>query len=328
MSTSKTPQQPIDSGFDKNTTALEVIAGRDLSGKFAIVTGGYSGLGLETTRALASAGAIVLVPARRPEHAREELAALNNLPGEIEVDTLDLGNLDSVKAFTQGFIERGQSIDLLINNAAIMACPETRLAHDREAQFATNHLGHFAMTSRLYPALKADGGARVISLSSTGHKLSPIRWDDLMFEKDEYNKWVAYGQAKTANSLFAVQLDALGKGDNVRAFAVHPGGIMTPLQRHLPKEEMIALGWIDDAGNVNAIFKNPEQGAATSVWTATAPILEGHGGVYCEDCNIALPTEPGSATARYSGVDAHAISGEEARKLWALSELLTGVSAF
>lgn len=322
-----TPQQPLESGFDKDSTALDVVAGMDLSGKFAVVTGGYSGLGFETTRALASAGANVLVPARRPEHASKELAALSDLPGSIHVETLDLGDLPSVKAFAQRFIDSGQSIDMLINNAAIMACPETRLAQDREAQFATNHLGHYAMTLLLYPALKAKGGARVVSLSSTGHKLSPIRWDDLMFEKDEYNKWVAYGQAKTANSLFAVQLDALGKGDNVRAFAVHPGGIMTPLQRHLPKEEMIAMGWIDEAGTVNAIFKNPQQGAATSVWTATAPILEGQGGVYCEDCNIALPTEPGSATARYSGVDAHAIDGEEALKLWTLSELLTGVTA-
>lgn len=322
-----TPQAAIDSGFDKDSSASEVIAGIDLTGKFAVVTGGYSGLGLETTRALVAAGASVLVPARRPEHARTELAALADLPGTVEVDELDLGDLTSVKAFAQRFTDGRKSIDILINNAAIMACPETRLAHEREAQFTTNHLGHYAMTSLLYPALKADGGARVVSLSSTGHKLSPIRWDDLMFEKDEYNKWVAYGQAKTANSLFAVQLDALGKGDNVRAFAVHPGGIMTPLQRHLPKEEMIAMGWIDEAGTVNAIFKNPEQGAATSVWAATAPILEGQGGVYCEDCNIALPTEPGSGTARYSGVDAHAIDDEEALKLWTLSELLTGVTA-
>lgn len=321
-----TSQAPIDSGFDKNSTALEVVSGIDLSGKLAIVTGGYSGLGLETSRALATAGAKVLVPARRPEHAQAELAALKDLPGDIEVDSLDLGDLESVKAFAQRFNESGRSIDILINNAAIMACPETRLAHEREAQFTTNHLGHFAMTLLLYPALKAEGGARVVSLSSTGHKLSPIRWDDLMFEKDDYNKWVAYGQAKTANSLFAVELDALGQADGVRAFAVHPGGIMTPLQRHLPKEEMIAMGWIDEAGTVNAIFKSPEQGAATSVWAATSPALNGHGGVYCEDCNIASNTDIGSSTARYSGVDPHGVDAEEARKLWALSELLTGVS--
>ncbi|EAQ98191.1 SDR family NAD(P)-dependent oxidoreductase [Congregibacter litoralis] len=321
-----TAQTPIASGFDGNNTALEVIDGIDLSGKQAVVTGGYSGLGLETTRALATAGAKVLVPARRPEHAKAELAAFADLPGEIEIDILDLGDLESVQDFANRFLERGRSIDMLINNAAIMACPETRLAQNREAQFATNHLGHFALTMRLYPALKASGGARVVSLSSTGHKLSPIRWDDLMFDEDEYNKWIAYGQAKTANSLFAVELDALGKSDDVRAFAVHPGGIMTPLQRHLPREEMIAMGWIDEEGTVNAIFKNPEQGAATSVWAATAPALDAHGGVYCEDCNIAAETVKGSDKARFSGVDAHAIDSGEAKKLWSLSELLTGTS--
>lgn len=319
-------QSPINSGFDKDSSAMEVIAGIDLTGKMAVVTGGYSGLGLETTRALAAAGASVLVPARRPEHARAELAALAELPGSIEVDALDLGDLASVKAFAQRFIDSGKSIDILINNAAIMACPETRLAQDWEAQFGTNHLGHFAMTALLYPALAANGGARVVSLSSTGHKLSPIRWDDLMFTRDDYNKWIAYGQAKTANSLFAVELDARGQKDKVRAFAVHPGGIMTPLQRHLPKEEMIAMGWIDEAGTVNAIFKNPEQGAATTVWAATAAALDEHGGVYCEDCNIANNTEAGSDTARYRGVDTHAVDAEEARKLWAVSELLTGIT--
>ncbi|WP_439100225.1 oxidoreductase [Congregibacter sp.] len=319
-----TAQTPMDSGFDRNSTALEVIDGIDLSGRQAIVTGGYSGLGLETTRALATAGANVLVPARRPDHAWAELAVYADLPGDINVETLDLGDLESVKVFAQRFIASGKSIDILINNAAIMACPETRLAQDREAQFATNHLGHFALTRLLYPALRANGGARVVSLSSTGHKLSPIRWDDLMFDKDEYSKWIAYGQAKTANSLFAVELDTRGKADGVRAFAVHPGGIMTPLQRHLPREEMIAMGWIDEAGTVNAIFKSPEQGAATSIWTATAPALEGHGGVYCEDCDIAAETVAGSDTARFSGVDAHAVDPGEAKKLWALSELLTG----
>lgn len=321
-----TTQAAIDSGFNRDSSASEVIAGIDLTGKLAVVTGGYSGLGLETTRALAAAGASVLVPARRPDHARSELAALADLPGSTEVDELDLGDLPSVKAFARRFMNSGRSIDILINNAAIMACPETRLAQDWEAQFATNHLGHFAMTMLLYPALAADGGARVVSLSSTGHKLSPIRWDDVMFTRDEYHKWVAYGQAKTANSLFAVELDARGQTDNVRAFAVHPGGIMTPLQRHLPREEMIAMGWIDEAGTVNAIFKNTEQGAATTVWAATAPGLKDQGGVYCEDCNIADRTEAGSEAARFKGVDAHAVDPGEAHKLWALSELLTGIT--
>ena len=324
----QTEQKPVGSGFDRDSTALEVIGDADLAGKLAVVTGGYSGLGLETTRALAAAGATVLVPARRVDHAKSELAALEDLAGSIEVDALDLGDLASVAAFAERFLDAGRSIDLLINNAAIMACPETRLANGWEAQFATNHLGHFALTQRLRPALVANGGARVVALSSAGHKLSPIRWDDLMFEKEPYNKWVAYGQAKTANSLFAVHLDALGQSAGVRAFAVHPGGILTPLQRHLPREEMLALGWIDEKGTVNAIFKSPEQGASTTVWAATADKLQELGGVYCEDCEIALPTDANSRKARYSGVDAHAIDLAAAARLWELSVELTGADGF
>ncbi len=323
-----TPQAPIGSGFNRDTTALEAVQDVDLRGKTAIVTGGYSGLGLETTRALASAGATVIVPARRVEHAQQELAAITDVAGNIEVDALDLGDLASVETFADGFLAKDQSIDLLINNAAIMACPETRLANGWEAQFATNHLGHFALTNRLYPALARDGGARVVALSSTGHKLSPIRWDDVMFSQDNYDKWIAYGQAKTANCLFAVDLDRQAQGDCVRAFAVHPGGIMTPLQRHLPREEMIAFGWIDEDGKVNEIFKNPEQGASTTVWAATAPTLAGMGGVYCEDCDIAAPTEVGKPEARYQGINDHAIDPEAARRLWSLSAELTGVNAF
>jgi NAD(P)-dependent dehydrogenase (short-subunit alcohol dehydrogenase family) len=318
-----TPQRPIDSGFGARSTAAEVLERIDLSGRLAIVTGGYSGLGLETVRALSGAGASVMVPARRPEHAAEVLEGVER----VEVLELDLGNLDSVFACAQQVLDSGRSIDILINNAAIMACPETRVGPGWEAQFATNHLGHFAFTNVLWPQLAADGGARVVALSSTGHKLSPIRFDDLQWETG-YEKWPAYGQAKTANSLFAVQLDALGQDAGVRAFAAHPGGIMTPLQRHLSREEMIASGWMDEEGNVDERFKTPEQGASTSTWAATAPALAGMGGVYCENCDIARPTEVGSPTARIEGVDAHAIDRDDAARLWAVSAELTGVDAF
>ena len=310
------------------STPTDVLGGADLTGKVAVVTGGYSGLGLETTRSLSAAGADVVVPARRPDHAREVIGTnIGDTTGTISVDEMDLGDLASVTAFANRFLESGRSIDILINNAAIMACPETRIGDAWEAQFATNHLGHYVMTNTLFPALAAGGGARVVSLSSTGHKLSDIRWDDVQFTS-HYDKWVAYGQAKTANSLFAVQLDALGQSQGVRAFAVHPGGIMTELQRHLPQEEMIAMGWMDADGNINDLFKTPEQGAATSVWAATSSQLDGAGGVYCEDCDIAAVADPEDPMARFRGVSAHGVDTTSAERLWALSAELTGVNAF
>lgn len=325
--TSITPQQPIGSGFGPRTTAAEALAGIDLSGKLAVLTGGYSGLGLETARALAGAGAAVVVPARRPEHAREALAQAGV---EAEVGTLDLGDLDSVRAFATAFLDSDRPIDLLINNAAIMANPETRVGPGWESQFATNHLGHFALANHLWPALAAaPDGARVVALSSSGHKRSPVVFDDIMFDRRPYEKWQAYGQAKSANSLFAVQLDQLGADAGVRAFAVHPGGILTPLQRHLSKEEMMDFGWIDAEGNVlETRFKTPEQGASTTVWAATSAQLDGKGGVYCEDCDVAAPTDPESEDARVRGVDAHAIDRDAAARLWEVSAALTGVDAF
>lgn len=319
-----TAQHALGSGFGGRSTAAEVVAGIDLTGRTAVVTGGYSGLGYETVKALAGAGAEVVVPARRPEVAAGVLAGL---APAVRVDELDLADLASVRAFAERQLATGAAIDLLINNAAVMASPLLRVGPGWESQFATNHLGHYLLTNLLRPALVADGGARVISLSSTGHKLSGIRFDDPQFETG-YDKWLAYGQAKTANSLFAVQLDALAAGDGVRAFAVHPGGIMTELQRHLPRAEMIAAGWMDEAGTVNERFKSPEQGAATSTWAATSALLDGLGGVYCEDCDIAEPTVPGSPDARIAGVDAHAVDRAEAQRLWALSAELTGEDAF
>ncbi|QHY94552.1 Fatty acyl-CoA reductase [Streptomyces sp. S4.7] len=319
-----TPQHRIGSGFGAASTAEEVLRGVDLAGKLAVVTGGYSGLGLETTRALAGAGAHVVVPARRRAVAGEAVAGISGAAGKVEVDELDLGDLDSVRAFAERFLASGRGIDMMIDNAGIMACPETRVGLGWEAQFATNHLGHYALVNRLWPALER-GGARVVSVSSAGHRSSPIRWDDVQFERG-YDKWQAYGQAKTANVLFAVRLDALGRDSGVRAFSLHPGGILTPLQRHLPKEEMVALGWIDEEGNpLNRSFKTPEQGAATQVWAATSPQLAGAGGVYCEDCDIAEPADEADSKG---GVREYAKDPEQAARLWALSAELTGVDAF
>jgi len=318
-----TTQDPIGSGFGPRSTPADVLAGVDLTGRTAIVTGGYSGRVLETTRGLADAGAHVIVPARRPAHADEILAGLDG----VEVAALDLADQASVRTFAEGFLATGRGVDILINNAAIMASPEARVGPGWESQFATNHLGHYTLTNLLWPALARDGGARVVALTSTGHKLSPIRFDDPQFATG-YDKWLAYGQAKTADSLFAVHLDALGAPHGVRAFAVHPGGIMTELQRHLPRAEMLAMGWFDADGNLNDRFKTPAQGAATSVWAATSPALAGLGGVYCEDCDIAAPTEIGSPEARVRGVDVHAIDPDAAARLWTLSAELTGVNAF
>jgi len=322
-----TPQHPIGSGFGYRTTAAEAVAGIDLGGKLAIVTGGYSGLGLETVKALAGAGAHVVVPSRRPDHAADVLSEIDPGPGSVEVEALDLSDLDSVRAFAQRFLDSDRSVDMQINNAAVMAAPEEWVGPGWELQFATNHLGHFALTNLLWPALER-GGARVVALTSTGHKLSPIRFDDINFETTPYDKWIAYGQAKTADSLFAVQLDALGQDRGVRAFAVHPGGIFTPLQRHLPREEMVAAGWMSEDGTPDERMKTPEQGAATSVWAATSPQLDGMGGVYCEDCDIANPTDPDDPMARYRGVNAHAIDRDDAARLWAVSAEMTGVNAF
>ncbi|WP_017597930.1 SDR family NAD(P)-dependent oxidoreductase [Nocardiopsis lucentensis] len=315
-----TPQKTIGSGFGPRSTAKEVLEGIDLTGRTAVVTGGYSGIGLETTRALAAAGARVVVPARRPESAERELAGIEGA----EVDTLDLSDLDSVRAFSKRLLATGRTIDVLVNNAGIMACPRWTAGPGWEYQFATNHLGHFALTNRLWPAL-ADGGARVVSVSSAGHHNSPIRWDDPWFEGG-YDRWKAYGQAKTANVLFAVHLDRLGEASGVRAFSLHPGAILTPLQRHMAKEEMVANGWIDEDGNLaDPSFKTPEQGAATQVWAATSPQLAGMGGVYCEDCEIAAPA--GTDDTR-PGVRSYATDPGQAERLWAFSAELTGVDAF
>ena len=315
-----TPQAPINSPFAMRSTAAEVIAGIDLTGKTALVTGGYSGLGKETVRALASAGAKVLVGARRPIVAATDLA---DVEGDVSILKLDLSDPKSIAAFALAINEQVAKLDLLINNAAIMACPQERDARGYESQFATNHLGHFHMTALLWPLLKASGNARVVSLSSIGHARCGIDFDDPNFERREYDKWSAYGQAKTANALFAVHLDAIGQAHGVRAFAVHPGGIKTPLQRHLTMEEQVAMGWFKPDGTLADIFKSVEQGAATSIWCAASPLLESKGGVYCEDCDIAAAWSEGMP--RYSGVRAWAVDPAQAQRLWTMSEAMTGV---
>lgn len=320
-------QKPVNSNFHRKSTGQEVLADIHLNGKTAIVTGGYSGIGLETTRALAAKGVKVIIPVRSKKKASENLASVE---GTVQTAYMDLGDLKSVNDFASTMLKEIDRLDLLINNAGIMACPETRVGPGWEAQFGINHMGHFALTNALLPLLKKTSGARVVSLSSTGHKISGIRWEDIHYQSGNYDKWQAYGQSKTANALFANALSRRLQETGGLAFAVHPGGIFTPLQRHLPQEEMVALGWIDQEGNPTELakqgFKTPEQGCSTTLWAATSPLLENKPGVYCEDCNIAAPTDLDSPMARYSGVNAHACDDEAAEQLWKISEdFLKGV---
>ncbi len=317
-----TVQKPIASPFGMRSTAMNVISGIDLTGKTALVTGGYSGLGLETVRALAGAGARVFVAARRPDVAASDLEGMK---GDVTILQLDLSDPASIDSFADELATKTLKLDILINNAAIMACPLARDARGYESQFATNHLGHFQMTTRIWPLLKAAGaGTRVVVLSSIGHARGGVDFADPHFNAREYEKWTAYGQAKSANALFAIHLDEIGKAFGIRAFAVHPGGIKTPLQRHLTMEEQIAMGWFDKDGNANPLFKSTEEGAATSVWCAVSPLLDSEGGVYCEDCNIAAVWD--ESMHPYIGVREHAIDRENASALWAASEELTGVT--
>jgi NAD(P)-dependent dehydrogenase (short-subunit alcohol dehydrogenase family) len=314
-------QMPIGSGFGFKSTAEDVIAGHDLTGKIAIVTGGYSGIGLETTRAFASVGAHVIVPARDMAKAQDAVKAI---PG-VELAQLDLFDPASIDAFAQQFLNSRRPLHILVNNAGIMAVPLTRDSRGYESQFATNHLGHFQLTARLWPALVQANGARVISVSSRGHRFSGVDFDDPNFERRPYDKWVAYGQSKTANILFAIALDTRGQQDGMRAFSLHPGRILeTSLARHMSEEELLTA--IDNnelarqsTDPANYIKTIPE-GAATTVWCATSRQLDGMGGVYCEDCDVA-PVVPADSDGL--GVRRYAIDPEFAERLWSLSVTLT-----
>ncbi len=316
------PQQPLASGFSARSTAADVIRGIDLSGRTAIVTGGYSGIGVETTRALVGAGAHVVVPARNIEKARETLAGI-----DAELETIDLLDPASIDAFATRFLASGRPLHMLINSAGVMIPPLTRDTRGYEIQFSANHFGHYQLTTRLWPALRTAGGARVISVSSRGHRRADVDFDDWNYEHKPYDKYQAYGQSKTANALFAVSLDKRGAAYGIRALSLHPGAILTPLSRNMTDEDMKPWGLSRNAdGTYEAadpsLFKTTEQGAATSVWCATSPQLAGIGGVYCEDCDIAAPAVDGDMTR---GVAAYAIDPANAERLWALSEQATGV---
>ena len=290
-----------------------------------------SGIGLETTRALRAAGAQVIVPARDPAKAALALAGLDG----VEVEPMDLLDPAAIDAFAAGFLASGRPLHILVASAGIMACPLERDARGFEAQFATNHLGHWQLTARLWLALRRAGGARVVAVSSWGHRHSPVVFDDPNFQRRPYDRWAAYGQAKTANVLFALRLDQLGRAEGVRAFSLHPGSIVgTGLEQHLTREELRAAGAIDADGqpilDPARNLKTPRQGAATSVWCAASPQLDGKGGVYCENCDIAPLVAPEGAEgagvrqvgSRSLGVMPYAVDPRAADRLWRLSEEL------
>ncbi|HTA19608.1 MAG TPA: oxidoreductase [Polyangia bacterium] len=317
-----TTQAPLRSGFSAQTTAREAVGDARLDGRTAIVTGGYAGIGLETTRALVNAGATVIVPARTPDKARAALAGL----ARVELEALDLAAPSSIDAFAERFVASGRPLHILVNNAGVMATPFLRDARGFESQLATNHLGHFQLAARLWPALRAARGARVVALSSRGHARAGVDFDDPHFERRPYDKWVAYGQAKTANALFAVALDARGAAHDVRAFSVHPGAVMTELVRSISQEELAAIrARLAESPYAAATFyKNTEQGAATSVWCATSPQLDGKGGVYCEDVDIAEAVPNDFPEPR--GVRQWARDPGFAERLWKMSEEWTGAA--
>ena len=292
------------------------------------VSYGASGLGLETSRALASAGASLTLAVRNlaQGQAGADVLRAEYPAAQVSVGLLDLSDLTSVREFAADWMASSASLDILINNAAIMACPLTQSRKGWEAQFATNHLGHFVLTTALLPALhkaaQKTGDARVVCLSSSAHKISGVEFDDIHFERREYNKWKAYGQAKSANALMALGLHLRYAGRGITANAVHPGGIMTGLQKFLPTEEMRALGWLKADDTPLDIFKTPQQGASTSIWAATAPRLLGNGGLYLEDCQQSVLVEPGN---RVSGYSAHIADAAAAERLWAMSETMVAM---
>jgi len=315
-------QRPIASPFGHGTQAGEVVKGIDLKGKTAIVTGGSSGIGIETARALASAGARVILPVRSRAKAEAAANDICRSTGNdaVEIADMDLADWKSVRKFADAFLATKSPLHILINNAGIMATPERRIMGNVESQFGTNHLGHMLLACRLAPALVK--GARVVTLSSLGHRRTGIKFDDPNFETSKYDKWEAYGQSKTADALFAVELNRRLEPRGINVYAVHPGGIMTGLQRDMSKEEIHAFGWVDDQGKVRDGFKTDAGGASTAVWCATSPLLAAGGGVYCEDCNIAELKPAGDQSM--SGVRPWAIDPQAAKRLWALSEKMLG----
>jgi NAD(P)-dependent dehydrogenase (short-subunit alcohol dehydrogenase family) len=305
----------ITTRFDATSTADEVVDGVDLHGRRAVVTGGASGIGVETARSLARAGAAVTLAVRDSaagDRVAADITATTGNP-DVHVAYVDLVDLASVRTFTESW---SGPLDLLVNNAGVMAIPTLELTPDGwERQFATNHLGHFALTIGLHGALAAAAdGARIVSVSSTGHLASPVHFDDLHFERRAYDPWQGYGQSKTANVLLAVEATRRWADDGIVANALMPGGIMTNLQRYVSQE--VKDGWQRMQDEGRAVFKTTQQGAATSLVAAVAPELA-TGGHYLEDCNEAETVADDAEVS--AGVRRWALDPGNAERLWDVS---------
>jgi NAD(P)-dependent dehydrogenase (short-subunit alcohol dehydrogenase family) len=313
--------------FGAMSTTDEVLEGVDLGGKRILVTGVSAGLGVETARTLAAHGAQVVGAARdlnKAKKATEQVRAQAAHGGGLDLVELDLASLASVRACAEALISKGEPFDLVIANAGVMACPKGQTADGFETQFGTNHLGHFVLVNRIVSLLKP--GARLVNLSSAGHRFSNVDLDDPNFEHTPYTEFGAYGRSKTANILFAVEFDRRHKANGVRATAVHPGGIHTELARHLSPEAIKEL--IDSINAANSAsgapafsWKTIPQGAATTVWSGIVASADEVGGLYCEDCHVAEPAEGDDIRG---GVRAYALDPENAKVLWSKSEEMVG----
>ena len=309
--------------FGNSTTTDEVLADRDLTGLTVFITGANSGLGQETARAMAAKGAHVVMAGRDQGKLDDAVTVIRAAVPEAELDTItvDLGSLESIRAATSRARQRFNKIDILINNAGVMACPFTHTTDGFEMQFGTNHLGHFALTGELMPLIERGTAKRIVNLSSRGHHMGPVDFDDPNFVHRPYDPWSSYGQSKTANVLFTVGLEQHFAVLGIHAYAVHPGGIETNLGRHMTQEMREALMARISSRDTGFAWKTIPQGAATSCWAATAEELEGKGGVYCEDCHVAEQDDESAS----GGVRSYALNPSYSEQLWALSEELTGV---
>ena len=317
------------SEFGRDTTTDEVLDGIDLSGRRFVITGAASGLGRESARALAAHGASVTLLARNSDRAKDAMTEVASMVrgADLEGGVADLGDLDSIRAFAESYLAGHDAIDVLMNNAGVMACPFGHTVDGFETQFGTNHLGHFLLTALLYPALRAGEEPRVVTLTSAGHSRADVDLSDPNFEHTEYSPWVAYGQAKTANALFARELARRAGPSGVLSFSVHPGGIITDLGRHLTDDLLNEMA--DFARRRSAAtsgesrdihFKTVEAGAATQVWAATSSDLVGHNGAYLADCGLGVVGgDPG-----VNGFMPYLLDDEHAAALWELSESLVG----